>query len=457
MSEQPGDGQGRAATEAAAEIESGDAVDDAASATCAATCAPTTGTSRPRTWSRPGRSGSPRSRPSRPSSPRTGRRAGPWSGSAAGTAAACAAGPGRRSTSSPTTCRSWSTRSRWSWPGTAATTPGRAPAAARPPGRHRVAARGARAWSTGNEPAARRARRVVDAHRDRQAGRGRGRRAAAGPAAGARRRPGGGRGLDPDAGQGRPAGRPAGLVQPTSGSPTAPDARAPSRRPEVEALLRWLADGHFTFLGYREYDLEAGPDGMTLRAVPGTGLGILRHDRPGIERVRGAAPRGAGPGPRPAPADPDQGELALDRAPAQLPRLRRGQAAGRGREGGGRVPVPRPVHPRRLHREHHQDPGAAAQADRRARGHAASPRTATTARTWPSSWRSTRARSCSRPRRRSWPRSPRACSGCASAGRPGCSCARTSTAGTCPAWSTCPGTGTPPRSGCASRRSCARP
>jgi glutamate dehydrogenase len=48
---------------------------------------------------------------------------------------------------------------------------------------------------------------------------------------------------------------------------------------EIEALLRWLADGHFTFLGYREYDLADGPDGMMLRAVPGTGLGILRHDR----------------------------------------------------------------------------------------------------------------------------------------------------------------------------------
>jgi glutamate dehydrogenase len=50
---------------------------------------------------------------------------------------------------------------------------------------------------------------------------------------------------------------------------------------EVEALLRWLADGHFTFLGYREYDLQDGPDGMALRAVAGTGLGILRHDREG--------------------------------------------------------------------------------------------------------------------------------------------------------------------------------
>ena len=53
-------------------------------------------------------------------------------------------------------------------------------------------------------------------------------------------------------------------------------AEAPA---EIEALLRWLADGHFTFLGYREYDLLDGPDGMMLRAVPGTGLGILRHDK----------------------------------------------------------------------------------------------------------------------------------------------------------------------------------
>ena len=51
-------------------------------------------------------------------------------------------------------------------------------------------------------------------------------------------------------------------------------------------------------------------------------------------------------------------------------------------------------------------------------------------------------------------RSPRACTCCASGGRPGCSCARTSTAGTSPAWSTCRGTGTPPRSGCGRRRSC---
>ncbi len=50
---------------------------------------------------------------------------------------------------------------------------------------------------------------------------------------------------------------------------------------ETVALLRWLADNHFTFLGYREYDLVDGPDGMALLALPGTGLGILRHDKQG--------------------------------------------------------------------------------------------------------------------------------------------------------------------------------
>ena len=39
-------------------------------------------------------------------------------------------------------------------------------------------------------------------------------------------------------------------------------------------LLRWLAEGHFVFLGYREY--RYGQDGF--HPVPGTGLGILRGD-----------------------------------------------------------------------------------------------------------------------------------------------------------------------------------
>jgi glutamate dehydrogenase len=48
---------------------------------------------------------------------------------------------------------------------------------------------------------------------------------------------------------------------------------------EAEELLRWLADDHFTFLGYREYMLDTVDGEDVLRAVTGTGLGILRSDQ----------------------------------------------------------------------------------------------------------------------------------------------------------------------------------
>ncbi len=48
---------------------------------------------------------------------------------------------------------------------------------------------------------------------------------------------------------------------------------------EGKALLEWLADDHFTFLGYREYQLEKEGGEDALRAVPGTGFGILRADQ----------------------------------------------------------------------------------------------------------------------------------------------------------------------------------
>jgi glutamate dehydrogenase len=47
----------------------------------------------------------------------------------------------------------------------------------------------------------------------------------------------------------------------------------------TQELLRWLAEDHFTFLGYREYDLVQDGGEDALRAVPGTGLGILRSDQ----------------------------------------------------------------------------------------------------------------------------------------------------------------------------------
>ncbi|WP_330339632.1 NAD-glutamate dehydrogenase [Streptomyces sp. NBC_00557] len=58
-------------------------------------------------------------------------------------------------------------------------------------------------------------------------------------------------------------------------SETLPGDLPAAEAEEARELLRWLADDHFTFLGYREYQLR---EDDTLAAVPGTGLGILRSD-----------------------------------------------------------------------------------------------------------------------------------------------------------------------------------
>jgi glutamate dehydrogenase len=46
---------------------------------------------------------------------------------------------------------------------------------------------------------------------------------------------------------------------------------------EARAFLEWIHDGNFTFLGYREYDLRAQDGEDVLRAVPESGLGVLRE------------------------------------------------------------------------------------------------------------------------------------------------------------------------------------
>jgi glutamate dehydrogenase len=58
------------------------------------------------------------------------------------------------------------------------------------------------------------------------------------------------------------------------------------------AFLEWLADDHFTFLGYREYHLERENGDEYLRGVPGTGYGILRDD-PDLATVAKLPAKGA--------------------------------------------------------------------------------------------------------------------------------------------------------------------
>ncbi len=64
--------------------------------------------------------------------------------------------------------------------------------------------------------------------------------------------------------------------------PTGTDA---AMKDETEELLKWMADDHFTFLGYREYKLHHRNDKIYLRPVAGSGLGILRSDDRGGRTV----------------------------------------------------------------------------------------------------------------------------------------------------------------------------
>ncbi|GLY49075.1 glutamate dehydrogenase [Lentzea sp. NBRC 102530] len=61
-------------------------------------------------------------------------------------------------------------------------------------------------------------------------------------------------------------------------------------------LLRWLADGHFTFMGYRQYELVQEDGEPALRAVLASGLGVLRQDSLAARSLT---------------AGPDKGEQAL--------------------------------------------------------------------------------------------------------------------------------------------------
>jgi glutamate dehydrogenase len=59
------------------------------------------------------------------------------------------------------------------------------------------------------------------------------------------------------------------------------EKRAPPLPPdelaEGRAFLSWLADGHFTFLGYRRHELVVINKNDALKIVPGSSLGILRE------------------------------------------------------------------------------------------------------------------------------------------------------------------------------------
>ena len=54
---------------------------------------------------------------------------------------------------------------------------------------------------------------------------------------------------------------------------------SPDQIAELSAFIHWLADDHFTFIGYREYVVEDQGKDRVLRALGETGLGIMHADR----------------------------------------------------------------------------------------------------------------------------------------------------------------------------------
>jgi len=67
---------------------------------------------------------------------------------------------------------------------------------------------------------------------------------------------------------------------------------------EVKDFFEWLADDHFTFLGYREYVIEQGDDGRELRPINDSGLGIMhqKHRKAPVRKLSDLGYRQGEPG-----------------------------------------------------------------------------------------------------------------------------------------------------------------
>ena len=56
-------------------------------------------------------------------------------------------------------------------------------------------------------------------------------------------------------------------------------------REESKQLLQWMVDDHFTFLGYREYELKSKSSKLFLKPKPKSGLGLLANEERGGKTV----------------------------------------------------------------------------------------------------------------------------------------------------------------------------
>ena len=223
---------------------------------------------------------------------------------------------------------------------------------------------------------------------------------------------------------------------------------------EATALLEWILDHHFTFLGYHEYDLirEGGDD--ALRRVPGTGLGILRDSDPdpGIVKL----------GPEAQALAREKEILILTKAnsratvhrPSYLDYIgvkrfdESGEVVGERRFLGLYTSTAYSAGRMKSH--------SCAARSARCGSAPASRLEATPTRLWSRSSRRTRATSFSRSRTTSSSRSPWASSSSASASASASSSAVIGSDASSPAWCSCRATASTRRSERRSRRSCKR-
>ena len=220
---------------------------------------------------------------------------------------------------------------------------------------------------------------------------------------------------------------------------------------EGTALLTWMGDQHFTFLGCRSYDLSREDGEDVLRPVPGTGLGLLRNAPEAPSRSFADLP------PEIRARAREQRLLVLTKAnrrstihrPTYLDYVgvRRFDEHG---DGDRRTPLPRPVHLLGVQLQPDRRPVAAPQGrggrrtgrlpprESRPEGPDRDPRDLSARRPVPD-----------RRRRRSTRTRWGSCA-CRNAARCACSSTARSTAGSCRAWCSSPATATRHRYACRS-------
>ena len=261
-----------------------------------------------------------------------------------------------------------------------------------PSDRRRRARRGRHAHRRRREGAPRGAARVVHPRRGRpRDGRRRARRARRRRRARARRRAARGRRLEGDA---RTRCATSSREIDASPPPLPPDELAEGRR-----SCAWLADNHFTFLGYRCHDLVSGRRPGRAEDRPRIEPRHPARDEAGKDVAASFAalpPEIRAYARRPELLVDHQVDVALDRASAGLSRLHRRQALRRRGQRRRRAPLPRPVHVDRVQRQPGRHSAAAPQDRQRRRARRARAAAATPARRCSTSSRPIRATSCSR-------------------------------------------------------------